>query len=104
MDRRSDCPSWCAEDVTGTSGTLHRVVVGDVRLTRVNALGSRRTMCAVRRRAGRTPAQVARLCENMADASDLLRHELRGRRVHFQDNDVFQDNDIAPAVAEVLLA
>ena len=97
MDGRSDCPSWCAEDVTGASGTQHRVVVGDVRLTRMNELGSRRTVCAVRRRAGRTPGQVARLCENLADASDLLRHERGRRRVRFQDNYA------APAFAETLL-
>lgn len=96
VDGRSDCPSWCAEDVTGASGTQHRVVVGDVRLTRMNAPGSRRTICAVRRRAGRTPAQVARLCENLGDASDLLRHEVGRRRVQFGDNHA------APAFAEVL--
>jgi hypothetical protein len=72
------------------------VVVGDVRLTRVTTPGGCRTIFAVRRRAGRTPAQVARLRENLADAGDLLRHE-RGRRVRFQDNYT------APASAEVLL-
>lgn len=79
----------------------HRVVVGDVQLTRANAVGAQRTICAVRRRPGRSPAQVARLCEDMAAASQFLRRERRRRRLEFRDNVAVQDNLVAAAHAEV---
>ena len=86
MTRRTDCPPWCAQDVPSAIGVQHQVVVGDVRLTRVDASGSRRTTCSVRRRSGRSPAQVARLDEDVAAVSGLLRTELRHRRTVFRDN------------------
>lgn len=90
MDRVG-CPSWCAEDVTDATGVQHRLLVGDVRLTRVNAPGARRTMCAIRRRPERTPAQVAQLCEDLAAAGHVLRREQRRRRVVLQANFAVQD-------------
>ena len=86
MTRRADCPLWCAGHVGDTSGLEHRVVVGDVRLTRVNDSGVRRTICAVRRRGGRNPADAARLSADLIAASGLLRQEGRRRRVRFEGN------------------
>ena len=102
MTRRADCPWWCVEDVTDATEVQHRVVVGDVRLTRVHVPGGRRTTFAVRRRSGRTAAQVARLCEDLGAVSELLRREYGRRRVVFQDNAVLL-NDDAPAFAEFAL-
>lgn len=81
-----DCPSWCAEDVADVTGVRHRLVIGEVRLTRVTELGTRRTICAVRRRRGRSPADVARLWADLIEASDLLLHERAKRRTEFHDN------------------
>jgi hypothetical protein len=73
----------------------HRAVIGDVRLTRVDVSGSRRTTCAVRRRDERTPAQVAQLHEDVSAAIEVLRKELGRRRI------VFQDNYAVPGFVEV---
>lgn len=83
---RVDCPSWCAEDVAYGTRVQHQLVVGDVRLTRVNADGARRTTCAVRRRSERTLAQVAQLCEDVAAASHFLRRERGAHRLVIKDN------------------
>ncbi len=92
------CPSWCVEDVPHPGGVQHRVEIGDVRLTRVNAPGARRTICAVRRRAGRTQAEAARLFADLLAAARLLRHERARRRV------VFQGNSVASTVAQLVRA
>ncbi len=86
MTGRADCPSWCAEDVPDPIGMQHRVFVGDVRLTRVAMPGTRRTVCAVRGRAGRTEAEAARLWADLLAAARLLRNERAKRRTVFQGN------------------
>lgn len=98
-----DCPVWCAEDVADAAGVQHQVVIGEVRLTRLDRIGGRLTVCSVRRRARRTPAQVALLGEDIAAASHLLRGEHGMRRVRFRDNHVVQDSYAAPAMADVAL-
>jgi len=55
------------------------VLFGDVRLTVVDSAGASRATYAVRRRAGRTPAEMAELNTNLYAAGDLLRGE-RGQR------------------------
>ena len=76
-----ECPSWCIEHVAGPGGVEHRATVGDVRLTLTGDSGARRTIYAVRRRAARTPAEMAELVADLTAAVDLLRPEAR-RVVH----------------------
>jgi hypothetical protein len=77
------------------------MVVGDVRVTRVNSGGTHRTTCAVRRLPGRTPTQIAQLHEQLAAARDVLQREHCRRRVLLRNNFAFQDNRVAAAHAEV---
>ena len=74
---RDGCPPWCAEHVAGPGGVEHRATVGDVRLTLTGDSGGRRAICAVRRRAARTPAEMARLVSDLTAAGVLLRREAR---------------------------
>jgi len=77
--REGHCPPWCVEHLAGPGGGQHRVHFGDVRLTLVDDSGASRAVYAVRRRAGRTPAETAELTANLYAAGDLLRGE-RGQR------------------------
>ena len=87
MARHSDCPTWCTEHVVGPGAGQHRAVRGDVRLTLSGTSKLWEATYAVRRRAGRTAAEMAELGANMSAAGDLLRHE-RGRRHVFRGNRV----------------
>ena len=80
MAQRASCPPWCSEHASGAVGVQHRVVIGDVRLTRTNDFGVRRTTCAVRRRVERTPEEMTLLCEDLVTAGNLLRYEHRRLR------------------------
>lgn len=82
MPGHDECPGWCAEDVIGPDGVLHRVVLGDVRLVQTG--GS--TTCQVRRRRGRGPEQQDRLHPSLAAAARLMGLEDRRRRVVFRGN------------------
>jgi hypothetical protein len=75
------CPPWCAEHIAGPGGGQHRVLFGDVRLTLVGDSGASRAIYAVRRRAGRTPAEMAELTANLYAAGDLLRGEYGPRQL-----------------------
>jgi hypothetical protein len=68
----ADCPPWCAEHVNGLSGLEHRVVVGDVQLTRTRTSGATLTRWAIRRKAVRSPQQSYRLWEDFIAASALV--------------------------------
>ena len=95
MQGHEECPRWCAEDVRGPDGVLHRVVLGDVRLIQTH--GS--TVCQVRRRPGRSREEQARLHASLAAAANLLGLESRRRRVVFRGNWVVPAPEVAPAVA-----
>lgn len=80
MVGRGDCPPWCAEHGEGRRGGPHVVVVGDVRLSLIGGAGAYRVTYAVRRRAARTPLEMAQLAENLSAAGALLRGEHRQAR------------------------
>ena len=68
---QGNCPPWCAEHVAG--GAQHRATVGDVRLTLTGDDTTARVVFSVRRRAARTPAEMAELAADLAEAGSLLR-------------------------------
>jgi hypothetical protein len=93
MQGQEDCPRWCAEDVVGPDGVLHRVVLGDVRLVQTYAS----TVCQVRRRRGRSPEEQARLHASLAAAANLVGLESRRRQVVFRSNWAVPAPEMAPA-------
>ena len=82
MPGHEECPRWCAEDVFGPDGLLHRVVLGDVRLVQIYGA----TTCQVRRRLGRGPEEDARLHASLTAAARLMGLESRRRHVVFRGN------------------
>src|SRR4051812_16311207 len=95
MPGREECPRWCAEDVVGPDGVLHRVALGEVRL--VQTSGS--SVFQVRRRLGRGPEERARLHASLAAAANLLALESRRRSVVFRGNWAVPAPEVAPAAA-----
>lgn len=96
MPGLGECPKWCSEDVSGPDGVLHRVVLGDVRLTRTHES----TVCEVRRRPARSLDEQARLRASLATAASLLRLEGRQRRrIVFRGNSAVPPPEFAPTVA-----
>lgn len=90
---RGDCPPWCAQHVTGLGGEEHRAVVGDVRLTLSGDSGARRAIYAVRRRAARTPAEMAQLAEDLTAAGLLLRRAAARELLSWDD----RSSSVVPA-------
>lgn len=75
------CPPWCAGHGDDRTGGPHGVVVGDVRLTMSGDAAAYRVTFAVRRRAARTPLEMAQLATNLAAAGALFRGDHRRARV-----------------------
>jgi hypothetical protein len=72
-----DCPPWCVEHVAGPGGSEHRAIVGDVRLAVVGDSDAPWAVYAVRRRSSRTPAEKAKLLEDLTAAGGILAREER---------------------------
>lgn len=72
MAGRGDCPPWCVDHVAGAGGGQHRAVVGEVRLTVFEDPGGSRVVYAVRRRAARTPVEMAQLATDLTAAVHLV--------------------------------
>lgn len=92
MPGHEGCPRWCAEDVVGPYGVLHRRVLGDVRLIQTD--GS--TICQIRRRPRRSTEEQSWLGDSMAAVADLLAVETRRRRVVFRGNWAAPAAGVAP--------
>ena len=83
---RGNCPGWCTDHVTGPSGGQHRTVIGEVRITVIGGGSGRRVIYAIRRRAGRTPAEMADLEADLSAVDGLL-HGQRGGEHRYRADD-----------------